>query len=43
MALIQYFLAGSLDGFIPQEDDGLQWRFDAADDPTIYSLNVPSR
>src|SRR3954465_621467 len=31
----QYYVAASLDGFIAEADDGLQWLFDAADDPTI--------
>jgi dihydrofolate reductase len=35
MAKTQYYVAASLDGFIAEADDGLQWLFDAADDPTI--------
>ena len=34
MAKTQYYVAASLDGFIAEADDGLQWLFDAADDPT---------
>ena len=34
MARTQYYVAASLDGFIAEADDGLQWLFDAADDPT---------
>jgi dihydrofolate reductase len=34
MAKTQYYAAASLDGFIAESDDGLQWLFDAADDPT---------
>src|SRR3954466_7138436 len=34
MPKTQYYVATSLDGFIAEADDGLQWLFDAADDPT---------
>ena len=34
MDRVQYYVAASLDGFIAETDDGLQWLFDAADDPT---------
>jgi dihydrofolate reductase len=34
MARTQYYVAASLDGFIAEADGGLQWLFDAADDPT---------
>jgi dihydrofolate reductase len=34
MSRTQYYVAASIDGYIAQEDDGLQWLFDAADDPT---------
>ncbi len=34
MARTQYYVAASLDGYIAEADDGLQWLFDAADDPS---------
>jgi dihydrofolate reductase len=34
MAKTQYYVATSLDGYIAEADDGLQWLFDGADDPT---------
>ena len=34
MPRTQYYVAASIDGFIAEADDGLQWLFDAADDPT---------
>jgi dihydrofolate reductase len=34
MARSSYYVAASLDGYIAEEDGGLQWLFDAADDPT---------
>src|SRR4051794_1221191 len=33
MAQVQYYAAASLDGYIASEDGGLQWLFDAADNP----------
>src|SRR3954451_10178282 len=33
MAQVQYYAAASLDGYIAEEDGGLQWLFDAADNP----------
>ena len=33
MPLVQYYAAASLDGYIAEEDGGLQWLFDAADNP----------
>ena len=33
MSRVQYYAAASLDGYIAEEDGGLQWLFDAADDP----------
>ena len=33
MARVQYYAAASLDGYIAEEDGGLQWLFDAADNP----------
>ena len=35
MPLTQYYVAASLDGFIAEEDGGLQWLFDAAGDPNV--------
>jgi dihydrofolate reductase len=34
MPKTQYYVAASLDGFIAEADGGLQWLFDAADDPS---------
>jgi dihydrofolate reductase len=33
MPRVQYYAAASLDGYIAEEDGGLQWLFDAADNP----------
>jgi dihydrofolate reductase len=33
MARAQHYVAASLDGYIAETDGGLQWLFDAADDP----------
>ena len=33
MARVQYYAAASLDGYIAEHDGGLQWLFDAADNP----------
>ena len=33
MPRTQYYVAASLDGYIAEEDGGLQWLFDAADNP----------
>jgi dihydrofolate reductase len=33
MSRVQYYAAASLDGFIAEEDGGLQWLFDAAENP----------
>ena len=33
MSRAQYYVAASLDGYIAEEDGGLQWLFDAAEDP----------
>jgi dihydrofolate reductase len=33
MSRVQYYAAVSLDGYIAQSDGGLQWLFDAADNP----------
>ena len=33
MPRVQYYVAASLDGYIAEEDGGLQWLFDAADNP----------
>src|SRR5262245_5496815 len=33
MPRVQYYAAASLDGYIAEEDGGLQWLFDAAENP----------
>jgi dihydrofolate reductase len=33
MPRVQYYVAASIDGYIAEEDGGLQWLFDAAEDP----------
>ena len=33
MPRVQYYVAASIDGYIAEEDGGLQWLFDAADNP----------
>ena len=33
MSRVQYYAAASLDGYIAESDGGLQWLFDAADNP----------
>jgi dihydrofolate reductase len=33
MPRVQYYVAASLDGYIAEEDGGLQWLFDAAENP----------
>ena len=35
MAWTQYYVAASLDGYIAEEDGGLQWLYDAAGDPNV--------
>jgi dihydrofolate reductase len=35
MASTQYYVAASLDGYIAEEDGGLQWLYDAAGDPNV--------
>ena len=35
MPSIQYYVAASLDGYIAEEDGGLQWLYDAAGDPNV--------
>src|SRR3954454_18756545 len=33
MSRVQYYVAASLDGYIAEDDGGLQWLFDAAENP----------
>ena len=35
MGSTQYYVAASLDGYIAEDDGGLQWLYDAAGDPNV--------
>jgi dihydrofolate reductase len=35
MGVTQYYVAATLDGYIAEEDGGLQWLYDAAGDPNV--------